>query len=185
VTARDLGHSDLVELGRRWLLKPSYSVHHHGERVSRAACPIIVTELVSHAIETPDVIGWAGVSVLIECKASRADFFADGGKSFRKLPENGMGVLRYYLVPDGLLSDEEIPEGWGHLTANRRPSGRGYDVRMRRESKIHQASHAAELCVLIGVLRSLQVEPGEHMTLKAYVFPAKVKRATLTMRVEA
>jgi len=174
-------HSDLVELGRRWLLKSSYSSSQM-KRHSRAACPVVVTELVSNSLETPDVIGWASVSVLIECKASRTDFLADHRKDFRKIPENGMGDLRYYLAPDGLLKDEEIPEGWGHLTASRRPSGRGYEVLMKRESAIHKAHHRTEVCVLITVLRSLRVTPGEHMTLKAYLFPARVKRATLSMK---
>lgn len=71
--------------------------------------------------ETPDVIGWKNCnSYLIECKTSRADYFADKKKKFRKFADNsgyfhkyGMGKFRYYFVPEGLVSPEEVPGNWG------------------------------------------------------------------------
>jgi hypothetical protein len=65
----------------------------------------------------PDAIGWkrACHSVLIECKVTRSDFLADRGKPFRAKPGNGVGCERFYLVPDGLIRRDELPEGWGLL----------------------------------------------------------------------
>jgi len=65
----------------------------------------------------PDAIGWkrACHSVVVECKISRADFFADQEKPFRQKPELGLGCERFYLTPAGLLHPEELPRGWGLL----------------------------------------------------------------------
>jgi hypothetical protein len=65
----------------------------------------------------PDAIGWkrACHSVLVECKATRADFLADRAKPFRLKPEQGVGCERFYFVPAGLILREEIPAGWGLL----------------------------------------------------------------------
>ena len=43
---------------------------------------VVMAELHTGAGETPDVIAWKGAasSILIECKTSRADFFADSKK---------------------------------------------------------------------------------------------------------
>ena len=64
--------------------------------------------------EQPDVLGIDsfGESILVEVKISRADFFADKKKPWRKNPEMGMGDFRVYLTPKGLLKPDEIPYGW-------------------------------------------------------------------------
>lgn len=65
--------------------------------------------------ESPDYIGFnaKGESFLIEVKISRADFQADKKKLFRKFPKAGVGKYRYFACPDGLITPEELPEGWG------------------------------------------------------------------------
>lgn len=66
--------------------------------------------------EQPDCIGFrSGVSCLIECKTSRADFLADRKKRFRVDPLLGMGDWRFMLAPKGLIKVEELPLGWGLL----------------------------------------------------------------------
>lgn len=66
--------------------------------------------------EQPDCIGFrSGVSCLIECKTSRADFLADRKKRFRIDPTLGMGDWRFMLTPKDLVKVEELPEGWGLL----------------------------------------------------------------------
>ena len=68
--------------------------------------------------EQPDAIGWRdGVSILIECKASRADFLSDKNKPFRSDPESGMGDWRFYLCPKDVIRPEDLPPGWGLLYA--------------------------------------------------------------------
>lgn len=68
--------------------------------------------------ELPDCIGFRnGVSCLIECKSSRSDFLADKKKHFRQDPLIGMGDWRFYLCPPGVISTEDLPDGWGLLHA--------------------------------------------------------------------
>lgn len=97
----------------------------HGELVRRAwhwlknsqGCSVVVTRACLAADEQPDAIGWdsRGVSVLVECKVSRGDFLRDRKKPHRLHASLGMGDRRFYLSPPGLLSPDELPEGWGLL----------------------------------------------------------------------
>ena len=58
---------------------------------------------------------------MIECKASRADFFADRKKPARQHPDvMGLGHGRYYMTPPNLVRADEVPEGWGLLWAGKR-----------------------------------------------------------------
>jgi hypothetical protein len=76
----------------------------------------VVCELELSNSECPDVFGFGSAHTqLIEVKVSRADFIKDGLKSFRMKPENGIGQLRSYLCPAGLIKRNELPENWGLL----------------------------------------------------------------------
>lgn len=69
--------------------------------------------------ENPDVLGWRDMhSVLIESKTTRRDFLADRAKPFRIDPTLGMGDVRLYLAPPGVIAVEDLPEGWGLLIAH-------------------------------------------------------------------
>lgn len=71
--------------------------------------------------EQPDCLGFrSGVSCLIECKTSRADFLADRKKRFRIDPQKGMGDWRFMLTPKGLITVNELPAGWGLLETDGR-----------------------------------------------------------------
>lgn len=95
----------------------------HGELVTRAACwlrgtkrcHIVLSERGMY--EQPDAIGWtrAGHSTLIECKTSVSDFCSDRHKPARR--HGGMGRERFYLTVKGLLSKQNMPDGWGLLEA--------------------------------------------------------------------
>jgi hypothetical protein len=68
--------------------------------------------------EQPDAIGWRydGLSILVECKTNRADYFADNKKEFRNYPGmKGMGQYRFYMTPKGLIKPEELKTRWGLL----------------------------------------------------------------------
>lgn len=68
--------------------------------------------------EIPDAIGFRErSSVLVECKTSRSDFFADRKKRYRAQPEvyAPMGEFRFYAAPKGLIRVEDLPERWGLL----------------------------------------------------------------------
>lgn len=97
-------HAGLVARAARWL------------RNSRGMSVVLTRGSVC-ATEQPDALGWNGLggSILVECKTNRADFFRDAAKPFRRFPTAGVGNLRYYLVPPGLVRPEEVPEGWGLL----------------------------------------------------------------------
>lgn len=79
-------------------------------------CRIVLRELTTCTTtgEIPDVIGFkSDTSVLIECKMSRADFFADKKKIFRRKQSMGVGNYRIILCPAGLIQPEEVYENWG------------------------------------------------------------------------
>lgn len=106
-----LTHTKLVALGERWLL-------------NTRACSFAFSELCASTSngETPDNIGfkWED-TILIECKASRADFLSDKRKRFRRDPRKGMGAYRMYLCPARIIQPVDLPQGWGLLWAY--PSG--------------------------------------------------------------
>jgi hypothetical protein len=157
-------HDLLVSVARRWLTK---------------RCPVVCTELVTQGWESADALGFAsdGGTILIECKASRADFLADRKKGFRLMPELGMGARRYFLALTGLIKPEELPEGWGLLSVN------GRSVRMMVESKyFRERNHDGERVVLVSLLRRLGIpeRKGVNITCYAYDFPTK-RKATLSI----
>lgn len=93
----------------------------HAELVERAAVwlqrkhAVVITEMAHAAGEEADAIGFTGygASTLVECKATRSDFLADGKKMFRQFPQYGMGRSRYFMTPPGLVRVDELPERWG------------------------------------------------------------------------
>ena len=96
-------HEELVKRAERWLM-------------NTIGCSFCLTEFTTIIGEIPDAIGFKnGQSILIECKATRADFLRDKKKRFRKRPELGVGKYRFYLCPPGLIKPYEPPEKWGLL----------------------------------------------------------------------
>jgi hypothetical protein len=90
----------------------------------------------------------------VECKSSRADFFIDRAKPFRRKPEKGMGCERFYLTPAGLLASEELPTGWGLLEL------RGRTAKMTVPSSKKMRSAAGfryEMNLLLASLRRVEV----------------------------
>lgn len=103
-TTEIITHNDLVRRGAEWLRR-----HHN--------CGVVLTEYHSRLDAVPDVIGFGyRGSVVIECKASRSDFFADKNKSHRSARvSKQLGNYRYYLTSPDIVTSEDIPEGWGLL----------------------------------------------------------------------
>lgn len=137
-------HASLVRLAEHWLR-------------TRYRCGIVLSEQSCASGETPDVIAWKGAcrSVVVECKISRADFFADREKPFRKDPERAMGCERFYLVPQGLISASDLPPRWGLLEC------KGRDVRLAvkacRQSQRSPAGLMWEMNLLLASLRRVEV----------------------------
>ena len=100
-----MNHADLVERAARWLQ-------------GTVRCGVVSTANYNVGQSIPDAIGWtSSKSYLVECKASRGDFRRDLKKFHRQYAEHGMGNVRYYLTPPGLLLPDELPEHWGLLEA--------------------------------------------------------------------
>jgi hypothetical protein len=135
-------HAQLVERAVRWL------------RVYR--CGVVLSEQACVSGEMPDAIGWkrANYSVLVECKVTRADFLADGGKPFRAKPEQGVGSERFYLTPPALLKSEELPAGWGLLELRR---GRVELVHASAQNLRTATGFGYEMNLLLASLRRVEV----------------------------
>lgn len=105
VTIKHPAHAELVERAARWL--------------KSFGCGVVFDDRFQARTSSggkPDALGFkAGVSILIECKSTRADFLADKKKKVRQQPELGVGDWRFYLCPTGVIKPEELPEGWGLL----------------------------------------------------------------------
>ncbi|MBX9870802.1 MAG: hypothetical protein K2X75_02295 [Burkholderiaceae bacterium] len=96
-------HDQLTQLGARWLKRQGF--------------PVVATELRSAGCpEQPDVIGFRSTcSAIIEVKVSRGDFWADDKKPWRSVEPSGLGNYRFYLCPQGLLTQDDLPPKWGLL----------------------------------------------------------------------
>lgn len=152
-----ISHEMLVEMASKWLQKKH---------------PIVITEMGSCAVETPDAIGFDGeLTTLIECKASRQDFLNDGKKLYRKRT-TGMGNLKYYLAPAGLLALEEIPEPWGLLEA------KGYRISVRKVAKLIEKDNKGEMRLLCSAIRRIGHAAPEGISVRCYTIATK-NRATL------
>jgi hypothetical protein len=118
------------------------------------ALSVVTSDTVTDADDIPDVIGWRnGVSYLIECKASRADFKADAKKPQRSAG-TGMGEYRYYFCPKDLLEKIEIPEGWGLIELD----GKKATIVLRAPHReLDVAAHQHEKRILLSLLRRIKM----------------------------
>jgi hypothetical protein len=108
----ELTHKRLLEGAQQWL----YQVH---------GCTTVLVEtstMATRLVEIPDVLGfhrtkYGVTSILVECKASRADFLADKQKVSRQIRNSSlaMGRERWYFAPPGLIYEDasEMPDRWG------------------------------------------------------------------------
>lgn len=153
-------HDDLVKIAVRWLSRPWRNAGTGGH----SSCAVVLSEMTSAVSETPDAIGFhSGCSTLIECKASVSDFKSDKAKRFRREPNMGVGVYRYFMVPTGLLEHETIPDGWGVIEV-----GETGKTRVSVVSGKFDANVQAEKKMLISLVCRLKVDPGRHIKIRVY-----------------
>lgn len=137
-------HAQLVKIAVEWLRR-SYG------------CGIVLSEQSCCTGEMPDAIGWKRRcrSVVVECKVSRADFFADAHKPWRRDADMALGCERLFLVPHGLISADELPPHWGLLEyAHRRVS---MTIKPARQSLRSAAGLMNEMNLLLFSLRRVEV----------------------------
>lgn len=135
----------MVRLARNWL----WSLDPTSERARPA---VICTEVsASHSAESPDVFGVGpdGITYLIECKVSRADFLADRLKPHRSA-EVHLGSFRWFCAPSGIIQPHELQKGWGLLQI---VNGK-LQQRIVPE-KATDVDRSAELSILVSVLRNV------------------------------
>lgn len=132
-------HRDLCLLAGKWLRRT---------KTNGPYCTYAAVELVTINEETPDVFGWNyWATVLIEVKVSRSDFLADAKKPFRKHPEQGVGAMRYYCCPEGLITEADLPENWGLLWE------KNGAITIVKKAERQQQNAQAEITLLASVMR--------------------------------
>lgn len=136
-------HDNLIGLARRWLWSQG--------------CVVVITEMTCGAGEQADAIGWfPSYSIVIECKANRADYLGDKKKPHNRSIRGSMGDKRYYLAPPGVIKCEELPEGYGLLE----PRGRGVVKRSDYTGTRKAKNHQAEITLLLSAIRRMDgVDP--------------------------
>lgn len=137
-------HARLIAEAVKWLRR-------------RYRCGIVLSEQYCATGEIPDVIAWKGRcrSIVVECKASRADFLADAKKPFRLRPEDGMGCERLYCAPRGIIAPTELPKHWGLLELSRtelKLAVKPAKVNLRSEAGLMK-----EMNLLLASLRRVEV----------------------------
>lgn len=136
-------HDRLVLRAERWLIAQGCGV-------------VVRSPFKALTAEIPDAIGWReGVSVLVEVKSTREDFFADRKKEFRSTSELGMGDWRFYFCPPDVIDINEVPEGWGLVWSTEKRVTQTFGVpsnSMWFQSPF-QANHLAERSILVSALR--------------------------------
>lgn len=150
-------HSQLVQLASKWL---------------KRRFPVVITEMAGGS-EEPDAIGFkGGFSCLIECKASKPDFYAERNKPRTRSGVNGMGDHRYYLTTPGLVKLEQLPEKWGLLHAQ----GRG--VYVIKQAELQEKNYRREQALLLSCIRRIGQDAPKGVSVKFYTYETKC-RATL------
>jgi hypothetical protein len=146
-------HKALVLLADRWLKRQGWEV------VIRDCFKAYVSTR-----ESPDLIAWRyGISIVIECKASRGDFMKDKEKVFRKV--GGMGNWRFYLCRPDIIRPHDLDDrapGWGLLYVRESsietvvgwPKG---NINWYTD-KPFDANHKCENEILVSALRRLAVK---------------------------
>jgi hypothetical protein len=176
VEYKKITHTELIELGRDWLIKSYSNMALHGHY----GCSVVITELsaATWGGEIPDVLGFCPYkSILIECKASRSDFSADKGKLFREHPEMGIGSQRWYMAPLGVIPKDKIPEKWGLLEVTE-----GRSVLVTKKAELQERNFDSEIIILLSLMRRLKIVADGHIAIKRYRklarAPESKKRAT-------
>jgi len=87
-------------------------------------------------------------TILLEVKVNRSDFLADLKKSHRKTGR-GIGSERYYLCPDGIIKEKELPENWGLLYY------RDSDVTIIKQAKPQEKDSKSEMEIMYSLIRRI------------------------------
>lgn len=145
-----LSHDDLVSIAERWLKSIN--------------CGVVFNDKFKAATgngEQPDALGFkSGVSIMIECKASRSDFLSDKNKRFRIDPTIGIGDWRFYMCPPDVIKVEDLPEGWGLLWTDGKRVKKVYGIPTNTQLQCKRpfdGNKRSEQDILVSALRRLSI----------------------------
>lgn len=177
-------HQDLCSLAVNWLQRAPGR--------SGPACQVAFSEAKgAWNGEIPDAIGFRTAaedegSVVVEVKVSRADYLADRAKAHRQDGALGMGLYRYFIAPEGIISVRELPQSWGLVEVS--PKGvlrvlAGHVTVKRAEQALwrHERAIAREWLLLASMLSRLGNVEAMHTALKK----AKNEQARLARELDS
>lgn len=118
----------------------------------------VAVELVTLTAENPDIWATNGYyTTIVEVKTNYSDFLADQKKWSRskaaELSDKQLGNYRYYLCPEGIIDESEIPDKWGLLVYD------GKKIVKVRNATYQKSSTDAELLVLTSIMRREGIKP--------------------------
>lgn len=177
-------HQELCSLAVNWLQRAPGR--------SGPACQVAFSEAkCGWNGEIPDAIGFRTVeedegSVVVEVKVSRADYLADRAKAHRQDSMLGMGLYRYYMAPEAIISPQELPQGWGLIEVSpkgvlRVLVGHVLCKRAEQASWRHERALHREWLLLAAMLSRVGNVEALHMELKK----ANNERSRLARELDA
>lgn len=141
-SAKEMTHRELCEIGAKYL---------RNCKIWWIRKPYVLLEMCPIGGESPDVFGLDGSrSLLIEVKITRSDFKTDFKKKYRQ-EGKGVGLTRYYLCPEGVIGEKELPDKWGLLWCN----DKGKIEVIKRSECFHERDFEHELTIMQSVIRRL------------------------------
>ncbi|WP_219118472.1 adenylosuccinate synthase [Janthinobacterium sp. UMAB-56] len=177
-------HQDLCSLAVNWLQRAPGR--------SGPACQVAFSEAKGGWNgEIPDAIGFRTAaedegSVVVEVKVSRSDYLADRAKAHRQDGAAGMGLYRYFMVPEGIIAVHEMPPRWGLVEVTpkgilRVLSGHVTVKRAEQPAWRHERAISREWLLLASMLSRVGNVEAMHTELKR----VKNEQARLARELDA
>jgi hypothetical protein len=167
-------HDDLVRRAIRWLK-------------GTIGCGVVLSEHTAGR-EFPDAMGWRRRwSYVVECKVSRADFFADQKKPSRAGYDVRPALRCYYMTPLEMVKPEELPDGWGLLEVARAVRGNVRVIVEPKPENTWQDDRTAGqlLCEVERLYQEVRRYQAQGLRYKTFAeFHERPKQATLLAAAE-
>ena len=116
-------------------------------------CSVVLSEIVTSCSEVPDAVGWRNwFSMVVECKVSRSDYFAQKNKN-HVLAGRGVGQHGYILCPKGMLTVEDLDgTGYGLMEI----ADEHGNIRVKLPPLLREPCREDEITMLVSALRRVR-----------------------------
>lgn len=146
MSATNCLHHQLCCEGAKYILTPKAKEPWEGR--NKWSC----VEIVTMGCELPDVYANNGEnSTVIEVKTSHQDFMNDKHKYCRSVKAKNnnhiLGNYHYYLCPENVIKEDELPENWGLLYWD------GKKITKVKKSKFIESNKQFDMYILSSILR--------------------------------